>query len=154
MIFRLKSDWIFGKFYITKYRFLSDYKLNLISPADMDEDEFEKFHTELGYAMRLLKHQSEDAAELIRCEGHRKISAETAHFLKAAMNADLAIEEEQGGVDMWKSIERRDKEKEVTGAIMGMRKLGASDDSIITAVMDMFDVTKEYVLTLLAPKQA
>ena len=28
------------------YRFLSDYKLNLISPADMDEDAFVKFHTD------------------------------------------------------------------------------------------------------------
>jgi len=32
--------------------FSSDYKLNLIFPADMDEDEFKKFHTEPGYAMR------------------------------------------------------------------------------------------------------
>ena len=31
------------------YRFLSDYKLNLVSPADMAEEESEKFHTELGY---------------------------------------------------------------------------------------------------------
>ena len=60
------------------YRFLSDYKLNLISPADMEEDEFEKFRTEQGYAMKLLKHQSVDADELIIQEGHRKISAETA----------------------------------------------------------------------------
>ena len=94
------------------YRFLSDYKLNLISPADMDEDEFRKFHTELGYAMRLLKHQSEDADELIVREGHRRISTETAHFLKAAMKAELVFEDGQGGVDMWKSIERRDREEE------------------------------------------
>ena len=35
-----------------------------------------------------------------------------------------------------------------------MRKIGASDDSIIAAVMEMFNVTNEYVLALLAPKQA
>ena len=43
--------------------FLNNYKLNLISPADMEEDEFEKFRTELGYVMNLIKHQSEDADE-------------------------------------------------------------------------------------------
>ena len=136
------------------YRFLSDYKLNLISPVDMEEDEFEKFRTELGYAMKLLKHQSVDADELIIQEGHRKISAETAHFLNAAMKLNLEYEVEPGGVDMCKAMEKRDQRKEVTGAIMGMRKLGASDDSIITAVMEMFNVTKEYVLALITPKQA
>ena len=136
------------------YRFLSDYKLNLISPADMHEDEFEKFHTELGYAMKLLKHQSEDADELIIREGHRKVSSETAYFLKAAMKLDFEFEDEPGGVDMCKAMERRYQEKEVTGAIKGMRKLGASDDSIITAIMEMFNVTREYVLALLVPKQA
>lgn len=135
------------------YRFLSNYKLNLISPADMGDGEFTKFHTELGYALKLIKHQSEDADELILREGHRKISLETAHFLNAAMKLDLEFEQESGGVDMCKSIEKRYKEKEVTGAIMGMRKLGASDENIIAAVMEMFNVTKEYVVALLTPQK-
>ena len=136
------------------YRFLSDYKLNLISPADMDEDEFVKFHTELGFAMKLLKHQAADADELIVREGHRKVSSETAYFLNAAMKLNLELEVESGGVDMCKAQEKNNLKREVTGAIMGMRKLGASDDSIIAAVMEMYNVTKEYVLALLAPKQA
>ena len=136
------------------YRFLSDYKLNLISPADMDEDEFVKFHTELGFAMKLLKHQAADADELIVREGHRKVSSETAYFLNAAMKLNLELEVELGGVDMCKAQEKNNLKREVMGAIMGMRKLGASDDSIIAAVMEMFNVTREYVLALLAPKQA
>ena len=64
------------------------------------------------------------------------------------------LEVELGGVDMCKAQEKNNLKREVTGAIMGMRKLGASDDSIIAAVMEMFNVTKEYVLALLAPKQA
>ena len=55
---------------------------------------------------------------------------------------------------MCKAQEKNNLKREVTGAIMGMRKLGANDDSIITAVMEMLNVTKEYVLALLAPKQA
>ena len=136
------------------YRFLSDYKLNLISPADMSEDEFDKFHTELGYAMKLLKHQSEDADELIVREGHRKISSETAYFLKAAMKLDFEFEDEPGGVDMCKAMEKRYQEKEVTGAIKGMRIAGMDDDDILVKVMEAFHVTKEYVLALLSPKQA
>ncbi|MBQ9008819.1 MAG: Rpn family recombination-promoting nuclease/putative transposase [Clostridia bacterium] len=136
------------------YRFLSDYKLNLISPVDMDEDEFEKFHTELGYAMRLLKHQSEDADEIIVREGHRKVSSETAYFLNAAMKLNLEFEVEPGGVDMCKSMERRDQKNEVTGVIKGMKLMGASDNDIIGKIVETYHVTREYVLALLAPKQA
>ena len=134
--------------------FLNNYKLNLISPADMEEDEFEKFRTELGYVMKLIKHQSEDADELIIREGHRKISAETAHFLNAAMKLNLEYEVEPGGVDMCKAMEKRDQRKEVAGAIRMLRADGASDETIITKVTNLFNVTKEYVLALLAPKQA
>lgn len=31
--------------------FVPDYKINLISPADMDDDEFTKFNTDLGFAI-------------------------------------------------------------------------------------------------------
>ena len=136
------------------YRFLSDYKLNLISPADMDEDEFVKFHTELGFAMKLLKHQAADADELIVREGHRKVSSETAYFLNAAMKLNLELEVESGGVDMCKAMEKRDQRKEVTGAIKAYRLDGASDEDIIAKVMKLYNVTREYVLALLAPKQA
>ena len=120
----------------------------------IDEEEFEKFHTELGFAMKLLKHQSEDADALIRREGHRKISTETAYFLKAAMKLDFEFEEEPGGVNMCKAIERRYLEKEVTGAIKVLRLMGTSDNDIISKIVEAFHVTREYVLALLAPQQA
>ena len=135
-------------------RFIPNYWINLISPADMDEDDFEKFHTELGYAMKLLKHQSEDADELIIREGHRKVSSETAYFLNAAMKLKLELEVESGGVDMCKAMEKRDQKNEVTGAIKGMQLMGASEKDIINKVTEAFHVTREYVLALLTPKQA
>ena len=131
------------------YRFLNDYKLNLISPADMDEDEFEKFHTELGFAMKLLKHQSHNADEVIMQNGHRKISAETAFFLNAAMKLNLEFEVEQEGVDMCKAMEKKEKKDNITGAIRMLRADGASDETIITKVTNLFHVSKEYVLDLL-----
>ena len=55
---------------------------------------------------------------------------------------------------MCKAMEKRDQRKEVTGAIKAYRLDGASDETIITKVTSLFNVTREYVLTLLAPKQA
>ena len=45
------------------------------------------------------------------------------------------------------------KEK-ITGAIQGMQLMGASDNDIVSKIVDTFHVSKEYVLALLAPKQA
>jgi len=55
---------------------------------------------------------------------------------------------------MCKAMEDNNRKREVTGAIRMLRADGASDETIITKVTNLFNVTKEYVLALLAPKQA
>ena len=54
---------------------------------------------------------------------------------------------------MCKAMEKRYQEKEITGAIMGMRIAWMSDGDILTKVMEAFHVTWEYVLALPPPKQ-
>ena len=54
---------------------------------------------------------------------------------------------------MCNSFQRRYKEKEVTGAIKAFRRAGLSDEDIIQEVMSLCDVSREYVLALLAQKQ-
>lgn len=77
------------------YKFLNDYKLNLISPADMEDEDFKKFHTDLGLAMKVIKHQKEDADEIIKETNHRNINADTAFFLNRAVNLGLEFEESE-----------------------------------------------------------
>ncbi len=134
--------------------FLNDYKLNLISPADMAENEFDKFHTELGFAMKIIKHQSEDADAIIMATNHKKIDRETAIFLNNAVNLKLVYEEKTGGVDMCKAMERKEMRDKVTGAITGMKLMGASENDIIAKITEQFKVTKEYVLSLLKAQMA
>lgn len=138
----------------TMKRFIPNYWINLISPADMDDAEFKKFHTHLGLAMKVIKHQSEDADQVIMATDHEKIDPETAVFLNRAVNLQLEYEDEPGGVDMCKSMEKRMQKEKITGVIQGMQLMGASDNDIISKIVETFHVTKEYVLALLAPKQA
>ena len=95
--------------------FVPDYKLNIISAADLDDSEFVKFHTEIGYALKLLKHSGTDADKVIEERSHEKVSPETAFFLKTAANLDLDFEIEDGGVDMCASLEKKYEEKEQRG---------------------------------------
>ncbi len=134
--------------------FIPDYRINLISPADMNEDAFEKFHTSLGFAMRIVKHQSEDADKLIMATNHKKIDRETAVFLNKVANLQLEYEEEEGGIDMCLAMERKEKRDKVTGAIEILKDDGVSEDAIVDKVIKKYNVTRDYVLSLLPPQKA
>lgn len=54
---------------------------------------------------------------------------------------------------MCKSMERRMQQERVTGAIKAFKLDGASDEDIVAKVTKLFNVTKEYVLALLAPQR-
>ena len=133
--------------------YVPDYKLNIISPADMEDEEFAKFSTDLGFAMEVIKHQSSDADEVIERTNHRMIDRDTAEFLNCAVKLNLEYEEEVGGVDMCLAMEKKQQRDEINGVITGMRMMGASDSDIIVKVVEKFHVTKEYVLALLTPQK-
>ena len=121
------------------YRFLNNYKLNLISPVDMADGEFEKFHTDLGLAMKVIKHQKEDADRVIKGTNHRKIDRDTAFFLNRAVNLGLEYEEKEGGIDMCLAMEKKAEKDKISGVIEGMKYMGASDNDIID---DLPSITK------------
>ena len=136
------------------YNYLNDYKLNLISPMDMSEEDFEKFHTDLGLAMRVIKYQKEDADTIIKETNHRKIDYDTAFFLNRAVNLGLEYEEENGGIDMCLAMEKKQKKDEINGAIKVLRSMGTSESDIMTKIIEMFDVNTDYVTELLSPQTA
>ena len=72
-----------------------------------------------------------------------------AHFLNAAARLGLEYEEKTGGVDMCSSMERKEKRDKVTGAIAGMRLMGASEGEIIAKITESFQVSEDYVLALM-----
>lgn len=70
----------------------------------------ELFHTDLGLAMKVIKHQKEDADEVIKETNHRKIDRDTAFFLNRAVNLGLEYEEKDGGIDMCLALEKKYKD--------------------------------------------
>ena len=120
----------------------------------MNDNEFDKFKTGLGFAMRLIKHQAEDADKIIMATNHRKVDRETAEFLNKAVNLRLVYEEKTGGVDMCKALERKEMRDKVTGAIDALKLDGVSEEDIITKVIKLYGVTREYVLALLKAQEA
>ena len=58
-----------------------------------------------------------------------------------------------GGSDMCAALEKKYKEKEITGAIGILRDYGESDDIILERIIQKYNVTEEYVISLLDPKE-
>ena len=135
-------------------KFIPNYPINLIAPAHMSDGEFEKFSTDLGLAMKVLKHQKKGAIEVIEATGHRKVDRDTAIFLNRAARLGLEFNEKEDAVDMCKAMEDYKVKNEVNGAIKGMKLMGASENDIVTKITEAFNVTREYVLALLTPQKA
>jgi hypothetical protein len=60
--------------------------VNLIAPMNINDNDFDKFHTDLGLAMKVLKYQNEGVVEVIQSTNHKKIDRDTAVFLNAVTN--------------------------------------------------------------------
>ena len=135
-------------------KFVPNYPINLIAPAYIKDNDFNKFGTDLGLAMKVLKYQKAGAVEVIEETNHRKIDRNTAVFLNNVANLGLEFDEKEAMIDMCKAMDDNNRKMKISGAIMGMRMAGMSDNDIINKIIETFHVTKEYVLALLAPQKA
>ena len=88
---------------------IPNYRVNLIAPARIKDTDFEKFNTDLGIAMKVLKYQNRGADQLILDLGGRKVGRPTAEFLNVQAKLGLAFEEpaEEGEINMCKAMEIR-----------------------------------------------
>lgn len=135
-------------------RFIPNYPINLIAPANMSDEDFEKFNTKLGLAMKVLKYQKAGAVEVIEATNHEKIDRETAVFLNRVAKLGLEFDEKEDSIDRSKAMEDYKQKNQITGAIKGMQMMGATESDIVNKITEAFHVTKEYVLALLTPQKA
>ena len=135
-------------------RFIPNYPINLIAPYYMNDEDFDKFSTDLGLAMKVLKYQKAGAVEVIQATDHRKIDRSTAVFLNRVANLGLEFDEKEDSIDMCKAMDENNKKMKIIGAIEILRAGGSSEEDIIAKVMKLFDVPKEYVLAILNAQMA
>ena len=73
-------------------QFVPDYKLNLISPDQLAEKDFNKFRTSLGAAMQFLKHQHDENMDWIKYQ-KQLIDRATAEFIRTVTGANFMFNE-------------------------------------------------------------
>ena len=89
-------------------RFVSDYKLNLLAPAEIPDDEFSKFHTELNLALKYVKYSKNKnkLKEMIQEDAaYKSVSRKTADMLNIVTSSGLHYKDREERVDMCEAIE-------------------------------------------------
>ena len=88
--------------------FVPDYKINLIEPATMSDEDIAKFATDFGYVMLFLKHMKDKSKimELLSMDNspYSKISTEAAFVLNSCANIEINIGESKEETDMCQGI--------------------------------------------------
>ncbi len=102
-------------------QYIPDYKLNLLTPAQIDDKEFDKFRTGLGAVMQFIKHRNDkDLGWMLKNKRFEKMDRETVNFIKTVTGADIRFNEEGEVIDMWAAWENGINEARTKGRSEGM----------------------------------
>ncbi|MCM1524854.1 MAG: Rpn family recombination-promoting nuclease/putative transposase [Ruminococcus sp.] len=88
--------------------FVPDYKLNLIAPAEIADEDFAKFHTELSLALKYVKYSKDKKKlrEMLREDAaYKNVSRKTADMINIVTNSGLRYNAGEENVDMCEAIE-------------------------------------------------
>lgn len=88
--------------------YVSDYRINLISPAAMSEEEIDKFQTSLREVMLYIKYsQDKDKLRSIlkRDENFKCMERKTIEVINAVTNSKLKVPEKKGSANVCQAID-------------------------------------------------
>lgn len=140
--------------------FIPDYRINLIAPSRISDSDFSsrdvtgKFHTGFGTLMQVIKHQKEiGVAEILK--NAPKVDVASADMIAEVANVKFEkVIDEKGEMDMCKGMEEYTLKVSIESAIKAYRGIGMTDEGIIQAIVKNFEVTAEYVKSLMEAKPA
>jgi hypothetical protein len=87
--------------------FVPDYKLNLLAPCFINDEDFKRFKSSLGEVMSFIKYSKDKkkAQELVeKDEAFRHVDKDAVEVINACTGAKLPVREEERVVDMCQAI--------------------------------------------------
>ncbi len=130
-------------------QYINNYRLNIVSPAEIEDDDFKKFSTACGFALKVVKHQNDGKlAELIKEQ--KSTDTETANFICAFTKHRIIYQERNTNeVNMMNGLDLWEQKVKVLAAIKILKIKGDSDEDIVDCVAENFQVTPDYVRKLI-----
>ena len=149
-------------------KYVQDYRIHLIDPSRLTEEELEKFSTSLREVLGYIKYSTNGKQILDFAENNPRMmmDADAARVIRTITNTPVEIPEEEERVDMCKGIEelmedsrqegRQEgrKEGEASGALRKAKEtacalagMGLPKEQIALAVGINLEVVKEWILS-------
>ena len=130
-------------------QYINNYRLNIVSPAEIEDDDFKKFSTACGFALKVVKHQNDAGLdELIKEQ--KTTDLETADFICAFIKHKKIFQErDTNEVNMMNGLDLWEQKVKVLTAIKVMKQLGKTDEVVVDYVIKEFQVTPDYVRKLM-----
>lgn len=102
--------------------FVADYRLNLIAPAQMSEDEISRFTTSFREVMLFIKYSTDKRRlrELVSEDSaFRRVDREAARVISTVTGTNLQLNESEEAVDMCLAIDEMCKDERMEGRMEG-----------------------------------
>lgn len=130
--------------------FVDNYRLHLIAPAQISDEGFDKFHTELGLALKYVKKSTDKQLlnELVHAdEAYRHISRKTADMLNIVTGSNLHYDDGEETVDMCRAIDEMRNDAIAEGLEQGIEK-GRAEGKEEGVFRTLVSLVKKGMLTL------
>ena len=105
---------------------VDDYRIKLITPAQLKAEDFEKFHTNLRQVMEFIKYSKdkENMAELMRSEAYRSIDETAVSVIEHCTHLKLKqhIKNEKGEINMCEAWDEMKKDCKAEGMQAGLQE--------------------------------
>ena len=104
-------------------KYISNEKLNIIEPYNMNENDFVKLNNELAFLFRFIKNSKnkDDLNKLLLNSDYREIDIKTVRLINRVTSAEINIVESEGRINMCKAINDMKKESRQEGILEGER---------------------------------
>ena len=104
--------------------FVENYRVHLIDPATLTEEQLDQFSTSLKEVMGYIKYSKnkEKLLEFLRTDSNKSIEMNAVRVIKTITNTPIEVSEEEGEIEMCKAIEDLIPESEARGRAEGEAK--------------------------------
>lgn len=108
-------------------KYVQDYKIHVIAPADMTEDELRKFQSSMREVLNFIKYSKDKRklAQIMQADAERfkHMEREAVQLLNLVTGAEMEMDEEEEVVNMCKAIQDMRKEERELGQQEGKQQV-------------------------------
>lgn len=137
--------------------FVPEYRMNLIDPAGMTDEDFEEFSTSLGKVLKFMKMSNNRLGmkNLMETDDdYSHMERNAARVLRECANISIDIDSNEEVIDVCKAWSDAQRDTAVYAVIRALRGVNLSDSEILKALIDQFQINEEEAESYLTRKSA